>query len=81
MRPAAAEFADDGVDVLLRGYNDPCSSRANTPEVLSNCLQRKHQAIVTANKLSDLIDKKNDSTSGTLVVQILLNSVGESVNS
>src|ERR1019366_3169954 len=66
VRPALLHFADHGINVLLRGDNDPCSASTDCAELLRDRLHVEHQVGVRANELADLINQEYESMIGSL---------------
>ena len=54
-------LAEHGVDVLLRGHDDPRPPVADCAELLGDGLQIEHQVGVVADELADLVDQEHDA--------------------
>ena len=70
----------NGVNVLLRGHNDPCLALALLTQFLGHSLQIQHQLRIIADILADFIHQKDDMVITALLFEIGLHTFGKVLN-
>ena len=77
LREIVAFHLGDGVDILLRGHNDPRLALTFLAKFLGHSLEVQHQLGVIADILTDLIHQKNNMVVAALLIQISLHTLGK----
>ena len=67
----------DGVDILLRGHNDPRLALTFLAQFLGHSLEVQHQLGVIADILTDLIHQKDNMVVAAFLIQISLHTLGK----
>ena len=75
--PALVHFSDDGINILLRGDNNPCSAAAGRAKRLRDGLEIEHELGVLPDKGPHLIREEEQAVIGPFRVEVFLHPFAE----